>query len=174
MSICKRILTATLLTSCVFVAEAQFKVNAKVVNSATKVVKATTLSNEEVIDYVKEYIDWMDTNNSVASADDELNVRLQRLNKGLKNYDGDELNFIVYLVFDINAFACADGSVRVCAGLMQVMTDNEVLGVIGHVKNQDSRDAFRTALLTSALKDGISSLGGAAATLSDFSTRSSG
>ena len=51
------------------------------------------------------------------------------------------------------------------------MSDEELLGVIGHevghVAHKDSKKAFRTALLTSALKDGISSKGGKAAALTD-------
>ena len=72
---------------------------------------------------------------------------------------------------DVNAFACADGSVRVFSSLMDIMSDEELLGVIGHevghVAHKDSKKAFRTALLTSALKDGISSTGGKAAALTD-------
>lgn len=167
----KTLLALAVLGSCTYVAEAQIKINSKSIGSAVKAAKAVTLSNEDVIAYTKEYIIWMDENNPVAPANDELAIRLQKMTAGLTNYDGQKLNFKVYLVRDINAFACADGSVRVCAGLMQVMTDNEVLGVIGHeighVKNQDSKDGFKTALLTSALKEGVSSQGGKAATLSD-------
>ena len=82
-----------------------------------------------------------------------------------------DLIFKVYYVIDVNAFACADGSVRVFSSLMDIMTDEELLGVIGHevghVAHKDSKNGFRTALLTSALKDGISSQGGKAAALTD-------
>ena len=81
------------------------------------------------------------------------------------------MNFKVYWVVDVNAFACADGSVRVFAALMDIMSDEELLGVIGHeighVAHKDSKKAFRTALLTSALKDGISANGGTIAALTD-------
>ncbi len=167
----KSVLTIALIASGTLMAEAQLKINTKAIDSASKAVKAVTLSNDDVIGYVKEYIEWMDENNPVAPNNDEFAIRLEKLTKGLEGYDGQKLNFKVYLVRDVNAFACADGSVRVCAGLMNAMTDNEVLGVIGHeighVKNQDSRDAFRTALLTSALKDGVSSQGGTAGALSN-------
>ncbi len=149
----------------------QIKLNGKSVGAAAKAVKAVTLSNEDVIAYTKEYIEWMDENNPVAPDDDELAIRLKNLTANLQNYDGLNLNYKVYLVRDVNAFACADGSVRVCAGLMESMSDNEVLGVIGHeighVKNTDSRDAFKSALMTSALKEGVSSQGGTAGALSN-------
>jgi putative metalloprotease len=151
-------------------ANAQFKINQKVINAAAKTVQAVTLSDADILGYTKEYIDWMDANNPVCKNDD-YDKRLQKLVSGLTNHDGLNLNFKVYRVVDVNAFACADGSVRVCAGLMDIMTDDEVLGVIGHeighVKNNDVKDAFRTALLTSALRDGVSSQGGKAAKLTD-------
>ncbi|WP_437922365.1 M48 family metallopeptidase [Sphingobacterium sp. LRF_L2] len=160
--------SALMLTSVAF---GQIKINTKSVGAAAKAVKAVTLSNDDVIAYTKEYITWMDENNPVAPDDDELAIRLRKLTENLGTYDGLDLNFKVYLVRDVNAFACADGSVRVCAGLLQTMNDNEVLGVIGHeighVKNTDSRDAFKSALMTSALKDGVTSQGGTAAALSD-------
>ncbi len=34
------------------------------------------------------------------------------------------LNFKVYLVVDVNAFACGDGSIRVFSSLMDLMTDD--------------------------------------------------
>lgn len=54
---------------------------------------------------------------------------------------------------------------------MEIMTDEEILGVIGHeighYMNKDSKAGFRTALMTSALRDGVASAGGTAAKLSD-------
>lgn len=54
---------------------------------------------------------------------------------------------------------------------MDIMSDEELLGVIGHevghVAHKHSKNAFRTALLTSALKDGVSSQGGTVAALTD-------
>lgn len=147
------------------------KVNDQAVKAGTKVVKAVTLSDQDVIDRTIEYVDWMDKHNPVAKKGDKYAKRLENLVKGFDNYDGLDLNFKVYLVKDVNAFACADGSVRVCAGLMNLMTDDEIFGVIGHeighVKNHDTKDAMKTALLTSALKDAAASQSGVAAALSD-------
>lgn len=75
------------------------------------------------------------------------------------------------LTDDQNAFACANGSIRVFAGLMELLTDDEILGIVGHevghIVNKDSKDAFKKALLTSALKDAVASTSDAAATLTD-------
>ncbi|MFD1875705.1 M48 family metallopeptidase [Hymenobacter bucti] len=152
-------------------AQAQFKLNSTSLGAGLKAAKAATLSDQDVVAYTKEYVAWSDANNPVAPATSPYAKRLQKLVATLGTYDGMSMNYKVYLVKDVNAFACADGSVRVLAGLMDLMSDQEVLGVIGHeighVKHKDSRDAMRTALLTSALKEGASSQGGAAATLSN-------
>lgn len=148
-------------------AQAQFKLD-KAISAGMKAAKAATLTDAQVEGYVKEYIDWMDEHNPVCEGDDPFAVRLARITAKI-NVEG--LNIKAYRVRDVNAFACADGSIRVFAGLMQIMTDEEILGVIGHeighVMNKDSKNAFRTALLTSALREGISSAGGTAAKLSD-------
>ncbi len=151
-------------------AMAQFNLK-KAVSGAAKVTKAVTLSDEQMADYVKEYIDWMDEHNQVCADDDPYTVRLKKLTEGLTDVEGIPLNFKVYYVIDVNAFACADGSIRIFSSLMDIMSDEELLGVIGHevghVAHKDSKKGFRTALLTSALKDGISSQGGKAAALTD-------
>ncbi len=151
-------------------AAAQFNLK-KALGGAAKVAQAATLTDDQMAAYVKEYIDWMDEHNQVCAEDDPYTQRLRKLTEGLTSVEGIALNFKVYYVIDVNAFACADGSVRVFSSLMDIMTDEELLGVIGHevghVAHKDSKKAFRTALLTSALKDGIASNGGKAAQLTE-------
>ena len=153
-----------LCMTCSVPAMAQFNLK-KAVGGAVKAAKAVTLTDEQMREYVKEYIDWMDKHN------DPYTVRLKKLTEGLNEVEGIPLNFKVYYVIDVNAFACADGSVRIFSSLMDIMSDEELLGVIGHevghVAHKDSKNGFRTALLTSALKDGISSQGGKAAALTE-------
>jgi len=151
-------------------AAAQFNLK-RAIGGAAKAAQAATLTDQQMAAYVKEYIDWMDQNNPVCDADDPHTQRLARLTEGLSDADGIKLNFKVYNVIDVNAFACPDGSIRVFSSLMDIMSDEELLGVIGHevghIAHRDSKKAYRTALLASALKDGISSSGGKAAQLSD-------
>ena len=143
----------------------------KAADGLKKTAQAVTLTNDQMVQYVKEYIDWMDTHNPVLPADDPYTVRLMKLTEGLTDVEGMPLNFKVYNVIDVNAFACADGSIRVFSSLMDIMSDDELLGVIGHevghVAHKHSMKAFKTALLTSALKDGVASAGGTAAALTD-------
>lgn len=172
----------TILLSMVLVAgvglnaSAQFKVGGKsintkkLVNAASDVAKAVTLTDADVATMAREYIGWMDTHNEVAGPDTEMGQRLVNLTKNVK-VDGLDLNFKVYNVIDVNAFACGDGSVRVCGGLMEVMDDNEVLAVIGHeighVLHTDSKDAMKQAYMTSAAKNAAGVASNTVAKLTD-------
>ncbi len=147
---------------------AQFNLS-KAISAGAKTLQAVTLTDAQIEAYVKEYIDWSDKNNTICADDDPYAIRLAEITKNINGIEG--INIKAYKVEDVNAFACADGSVRVFTGLMDIMSDEEILGVIGHeighVKNKDTKDAFRNSLLTSAVRDGISSAGGKVASLSD-------
>lgn len=153
-----------------FSAQAQFNLG-KAVKAGSQAVKGLTLTDKQMAQYVKESVDWMDANNPVAGPDDPYTIRLNRLTEDLNDANGIPLNFKVYIVRDINAFACADGSVRVFSSLMDIMSDDELLGIIGHeighVAMHHSKNAFKTELLTGTLKDAVGSTGGTAAALTD-------
>lgn len=131
----------------------------RLIQGAAKGVQALAISDDQVAAYVHQYVTKMDAQNKVLSGDNPYAVRLSRLTQGLDEVDGIPLNFKVYQNPQVNAFACADGSVRVYTGLMDCMDDNEVLGVIGHeighVAHHDSKKQFKQALLNSALRDGL-------------------
>ncbi len=59
----------------------------------------------------------------------------------------------------MNANASADGSIRLYTGLMDLMTDHELLFVIGHeighVRGGHSAKAMRTALATSGMRKAL-------------------
>lgn len=161
-------LAAILSTS--FYANAQFNLK-KAISSASKTVQALTLTDAQMADYVRESVNWMDTHNPVLPEDNPYVVRLSSLTEGITDADGIPLNFKVYDVIDVNAFACPDGSVRVFSSLMDIMDDDELMGVIGHeighVMKHHSKNAFKTELLTGALKDAVASTGGKAAALTE-------
>lgn len=143
----------------------------KAVGAAAKGVQAATLTDAQMAAYVKESVDWMDKHNPVLPEDDPYTIRLRKLTEGITDADGIPLNFKVYHVIDINAFACPDGSVRVFSSLMDIMNDDELLGIIGHeighVMKHHSKKAFRTQLLTDALKDAAGAANGKIAALTD-------
>lgn len=144
---------------------------ARLAQGGAKIAQSMTVSNDEIQQYVKSYIAQSDSQNKVCGANDPYTKRLMTIVSGITNVEGIPLNFKVYKTNDVNAFACADGSIRVYSGLMDVMSDDEVLGVIGHeighVAHQDTKNAFKNALQTAALMDVIASTGSTAAALTD-------
>jgi putative metalloprotease len=145
------------------------KMNAQILSDKTmgaigKGISGFTFSDADAAALAKESIAELDANNPVAAATDGYSIRLNRLFGKHISSEGVTLNYKVYLVKDINAFACADGSVRVFAGLMDIMDDNELLAVIGHeighVVNHDTRDAIKAAYKKEALMDAASSQSG--------------
>lgn len=167
----KVIFTCMVLAAITGTARAQFKLNTKTVSAAEKGVKAATFSDEDAARLSKESVDWMDRNNPVAADNDPYTIRLKKIFDKHKSEDGLKLNYKVYKVVDINAFACADGSIRVFSALMDIMTDEELLAVIGHeighVKNHDTRDAIRAAYKRAAVSDAASSQSGVATALTE-------
>ena len=165
-----KVLMAIAIIACTNLAHAQFNLK-KAIGSAAKAAQAFTLTDEQMAAYVKESVDWMDKHNPVLPDDDPYTQRLNKLVEGITDADGIPLNFKVYNVIDVNAFACPDGSVRVFAALMDIMDDDELVGIIGHeighVVKRHSKNAFKTELLTGAVKDAVSATGGKAAALTD-------
>ncbi|GAA0871087.1 M48 family metallopeptidase [Gangjinia marincola] len=152
-------ITLVVLLMATVASNAQFKklTKAQNVKAAKKAVKAATLTDEEIQTLSLQSVEWMDTNNPVAGENDPYAMRLNALIKDHFNEDGLTLNYKVYNVVDINAFATPDGSIRIMAGLMDLMTDNELLSVIGHeighVKLGHSKKRYQSAYAISAGKD---------------------
>ena len=170
----KIFLTIVVVGLCSMSVNAQFgKIKLdKAVNAATKTVKSLTISDAEISQYADEYMEWTDAHNPVCKTTDKdkgMKAVADRLANIVSVIPADliqqlHLNILPYYVVDVNAFACANGDVRVFAGLMDILTDDEILAVIGHeighVVNKDSKDAFVTALRISALKDAAGAVGG--------------
>ncbi|MEW6762250.1 MAG: M48 family metallopeptidase [Pseudomonadota bacterium] len=120
----------------------------------TDLAKAASLSDEQIIEGSRDMMAQMDRQNQIAPAGSEYARRLARLTQGLDNEDGLKLNFAVYMLDEVNAFATPDGSIRVYKGLMDMMTDDELRGVIGHeighTKLGHSKSQMKNALLVSA------------------------
>lgn len=143
----------------------------RLLQGGLELLQSFTVTDSQVKGYVSQFVTESDKTNQLAPAGNAYTTRLNRIVNGITSVEGQPLNFKVYITEDINAFACADGSVRVYSGLMDVMSDDEVLGVIGHeighVAHQDTKNAMKNALRTAALKDAVASAGGTIAVLTD-------
>jgi putative metalloprotease len=132
---------------------------------------ALTVTDAQIIDMSRQSMVLTDSQNVVAPPDSPYTQRLARLTAGLTSYGGLDLNFKVYMTNEVNAFASGDGSVRVYSGLMDVMDDDQLMAIlgheIGHVKNQDTKDAMKNAYLNAAGRQAVGAVGSVGAMLSD-------
>ena len=167
----KKIILTALCVGAFGFCQAQ-KINlGKAASAVSKGAQALAFSNEDAKKLSKESVEWMDKHNPVTDSKSPYTKRLNRLFGKHKSEDGLELNYKVYHVIDINAFACADGSVRVFSSLMDLMTDDELLAIIGHeighMKNEDTKDAIKSAYMRAAAQDAAGAASGAVRALSD-------
>ena len=143
----------------------------RALSSAWKVGQAITITDEQLAEMVKEEVAYMDKNHTVLSKTSPYAKRLARVMKGIDEVEGVSLNFKVYKTTEANAFACPDGSVRVFSALMDALTDDELMGVlgheIGHVALKHSKKAWRSAILRSAASDALGAVSDTWADLSD-------
>lgn len=146
------------------------QVSPNLVQAGIDALMSATLTNAKVAEYSRQAVKEMDAKNPVASATDPYAKRLNRIVNRYRTVSGTTLNYKVYKVPEVNAFATADGSVRVFKGLMDIMTDKEILAIIGHeighVVNKDSHDAAKSALRRSALRNAVAANDGVLGMLS--------
>ncbi|EDS6441326.1 M48 family metallopeptidase [Salmonella enterica subsp. VII serovar 1,40:g,z51:--] len=162
-------ISATLLAGC------KNGVNGDLIaSSGVSAYNAATLSDADVKALSNNACKQMDSENQLAGSKSKYTKRLSKIAKALgnniNNIDGTPVNYKVYMTSDINAWAMANGCVRVYSGLMDLMTDNEIEGVLGHelghVSLGHSRKAMQTAYATLAARDALSATSGVAAQLS--------
>ena len=123
--------------------------------------KAVALSDEEVAELSRQSTEYMDSEHIIAPAGNEYALRLQSLFGNHYEHDGFTFNYRVYLKDDVNAFAIADGTIRIYSGLMDMMDDGELCFVIGHemghIVKQHTRNKLRLTYAASAIRKGIAS-----------------
>jgi len=121
-----------------------------------ELTKAATLTDSDAKALAFEASRYQDSKHQVAAATHPYAQRLSHIVRGLQQEDGLALNFKVYLTPELNAFAMADGTVRVYSGLLDKMQDDEVRFVIGHeighVKLGHSKKAMQVAYAASGVR----------------------
>ena len=157
----KRILFLALASLALISCAASYD-SARMMQGGLKITQMLTISNADIQSSVTASVAQLDAQNTVLTSGSYV-TRLNRITQGLTEVTGIPLKFKVYMTNEVNAFACADGNVRVYTGLMDLMTDEEVLSVIGHevghVALEHSLNAYKNALLTSAARDAIAAQG---------------
>ncbi|MFV8353527.1 M48 family metalloprotease [Flavobacterium sp. XS2P14] len=154
-----------------FKANAQINFGERALGALQKGAAGLTFSDVDAATLSKAAVDKMDSEHIIAGLKDPYTIRLNKVFSKYISGDGYTLNYKVYKLNEVNAFATADGSVRVYSGLMDIMDDNELLAVIGHeighVANHDSRDAIKAAYKKEALVDAVASQSNKVAAITD-------
>jgi putative metalloprotease len=131
--------------------------------------KAVTLSDQAVAELAGKSSAYMDGEQPVAPAANHYAKRLRALVCDRHAQDGFTFTYKVYLRDEVNAFAMADGSIRIFSGLMDMFDDGELRFVIGHemghVVKQHTRKQLRLAYAASAVRKGLAAQEGVAADL---------
>jgi putative metalloprotease len=138
-----------------------------VLGAGQKMVTAATLSDADIKTLSDKSCAESDKQEKIAAPGSKYDVRVQKLGKQLGgNINGQTVNYKVYITKDVNAWAMANGCIRVYSSLMDLMTDDELLGVIGHemghVALGHSKKAMQTAYGVSAARDAAGAAGGSA------------
>lgn len=133
-------------------------------------MKAATLSDAEVRQLATQAAALADSSNKVAPPDNPYGRRLRRLVGNHYQEDGHTFNYKVYISPQVNAFAMADGTIRINSALMDMANDGELRFIIGHemghVVNKHIKKKMMMAYGSSALRKAIASQNNLAGDLS--------
>lgn len=132
------------------------------VNLGAKSLQAASLDDGEIRALSDKSCQQMDGETQIAPANSAYTTRLNKIAKRLgNNINGVPVNYKVYMTKDVNAWAMANGCIRVYSGLMDLMTDNEVEGILGHemghVALGHTKKAMQVAYGTAIARDVIAS-----------------
>lgn len=167
-----RLSLSALALACATLAGCQNLPQGDLMQHGMMAVKAATLSDAEVRQVADQACAESDQQNRIAPANSKYGQRLDKIAKALGDQiDGVPVNYKVYLTEEVNAWAMANGCIRVYSGLMELMSDNEIEGVLGHemghVALGHTRKAAQTAYAAAAVRGAAgASKSGALAALS--------
>jgi len=140
-------------------------------SSGAEAFQAYSLSDAQVKALSDESCKELDSKATLAPANSPYRQRLDKIATALgDNINGQAVNYNVYITKDVNAFAMANGCIRVYSGLMDMMNDNEVEAVIGHEMGHVAlghvKRGMQVALGTNAVRVAAASAGGVVGSLS--------
>jgi putative metalloprotease len=140
-------------------------------SSGAEAFQAYSLSDAQVKALSDESCKELDSKATLAPANSPYRQRLAKIASALgDNINGQAVNYNVYITKDVNAFAMANGCIRVYSGLMDMMNDNEVEAVIGHEMGHVAlghvKRGMQVALGTNAVRVAAASAGGVVGSLS--------
>ncbi len=137
------------------------------ITAGKSAVQAATLSDADVMQLSEKSCAELDGKSKIAAPKSKYALRLARIVKNMpKAADGVTINYKVYETKEVNAWAMNNGCVRVYSGLMDLMNDDEVRGVvgheIGHVALGHSKKSMQVAYAAGAARQAAAASGNSA------------
>ncbi|MFV0284064.1 MAG: M48 family metalloprotease [Castellaniella sp.] len=134
-------------------------------SAGSDMAKAANLSDADIVQLSDAACKQSDKESKVASAGSKYSKRLAKVMRGFgkMTLNGQRIKYKAYLTQDVNAWAMGNGCVRVYSGLMDMMNDDELRGVLGHemghVALGHTKKAMQLAYATSAARQAASAAG---------------
>ena len=134
-------------------------------SAGSDMYKAANLSDADIVQLSEASCMQSDKESKVASAGSKYTKRLNKVMRAFGNetLNGQKVKYKVYMTQDVNAWAMGNGCVRVYSGLMDMMNDDELRGVIGHemghVALGHTKKAMQLAYATSAARQAAGAAG---------------
>jgi len=137
------------------------------IGAVTSSFKAVTLSDDDIGAMADSSCAAMDKQSKIAPPGSKYDSRLKRVVKAFpKSINGKPARYKVYITKDVNAWAMYNGCIRVYSGLMDLMNDDELRGVIGHeighVALGHAKSRMQVAYATSAAREAAAASGNSA------------
>jgi hypothetical protein len=141
------------------------------VQSASDIVRATLINDEDLEKIADEDIAEMDDNQTIAKDIDQYYIDLQKVIKKIDLPDDIKLDVKVYMNPFLYIFTRSNGSIRVNSGIIEALNDDQLLFLmaheIAHIKNKDYKSSYRKAHAMFALEKAINMSGEVVASTSN-------
>jgi putative metalloprotease len=131
------------------------------IDAGLDAVKALTLSDKDLQEIASQSAQSSDKKHTLATPESSYSKRLDQLVSQNFQEDNVRFNYAVYISPEVNAFAMANGTIRIYSGLMDMLGDGELRFVVGHemghVLKNHIRKKIQLAYAASAVRKGIAS-----------------
>ena len=133
-------------------------------SAASDVIRAATITDQQILELSDQAKQDLDSRHKLLGVDTTHGQRLARLMAPHQNFKQLRLDARVYQSDTPNAFAMANGTIRVHSSLMDLMADEELLFVIGHeighIELGHSLRKAQYAYSISAVRKGVGAVAG--------------
>jgi len=141
------------------------------VRSASDIVRATLINDEDLKKIADKDIKKMDDNQTIAKDIDQYYLDLQKVMKKLDVPDDLKLDVKVYMNPFLYIFTRSNNAIRVNSGIIEALNDKQILFLmaheVAHLKNKDYKGSYRKAHAMFALENAINISGDIVASTSN-------